>query len=231
MPGGRSLEGKGQAGFVVRKVGTLGALREAVKAMGPTTRFVFRGDYVPEKDSVEAPAALRTGLERVSWEIDDGTLELAPRREAELVREFMRRAHHYLPDVPRDENCFEWLALMQHHGAPTRFLDWTYSPSVAAHFSLAHASRQPGADLAVWVINTEWCVTASAEACAAVGLPVHHLLRDVELRMEHHACTEFFARELPPCVWPIYPFRLNERLTLQRGLFLFRGKSEGTTRL
>lgn len=104
---------------------------------------------------------------------------------------------------------------MQHHGAPTRFFDWTYSPSAAVHFALARASRQPGADLAVWAINTEWCLAASADACAAVGLPAHHLLREVQRRTEHHACAEFFGRELPPSEWPINPFRLNERLTLQ----------------
>src|SRR5262249_28640680 len=149
------------------------------------------------------PRALTTGLERVCREIDDGNLEFAPAREVAVVREFMRRAHHYLPDVPRDDNWFEWLALMQHHGAPTRLLDWTYSLSVALHFALFHASRQPDSDLAVWVVNTDWCARTSAEVCATAGVFVDRLAeRRLRQDMELDASRQLLASPLPPCVWP-----------------------------
>jgi hypothetical protein len=32
-----------------------------------------------------------------------------------------------LADTPDQDDWLEWIALMQHYGAPTRFLDWTYS--------------------------------------------------------------------------------------------------------
>ncbi len=32
--------------------------------------------------------------------------------------------------------------------------------------------------------------------------------------------ASYCSGKLPPCVWPVNPFRLNERLTVQRGVFL-----------
>ena len=64
--------------------------------------------------------------------------ELWEEQEERTLRIFKRKAHHFLDRTPAEEEEFEWLALMQHHGAPTRLLDFTWSPYVAAFFALEY---------------------------------------------------------------------------------------------
>src|SRR5262245_4517680 len=56
--------------------------------------------------------------------------------ESLLVEEFTRRAHNYLEAHQIPAGHGEWLALMQHFGAPTRLVDVTLSPFVAAYFAV-----------------------------------------------------------------------------------------------
>src|SRR5207248_10335432 len=50
--------------------------------------------------------------------------------EKELLLEFQQGAHQSSGFVPLFNEVLDWLALMQHYGAPTRLLDWTRSPYV-----------------------------------------------------------------------------------------------------
>ncbi len=85
------------------------------------------------------------GHSRLSWRLQPTIERLAneqhisPHVEKYAEREFKRRAHHYISDLPNDEDDLEWVALMQHHGAPTRLLDWTRSAYVAAFFAAESA--------------------------------------------------------------------------------------------
>jgi hypothetical protein len=78
---------------------------------------------------------------------------VAPRywteQEHRAIRIFQRKALHFLDKVPAVADTPQWLALMQHHGGPTRLLDFTWSPYVAAFFALESAVG----DAAVWALN------------------------------------------------------------------------------
>src|SRR5918998_4590490 len=69
--------------------------------------------------------------------------------EEHILRNFIRYSRPHLATPPVNE--WEVLVAAQHHGVPTRLLDWTYSPLVAAHFatSEAHVSR----DRAIWRLD------------------------------------------------------------------------------
>ncbi len=73
--------------------------------------------------------------------------------EDRLLFKFKQQAHRYLHHPPDDHDLVSWLALMQHQGVPTRLLDWTRSPYVAAYFAFGARSTER---CAIWAVDLDW---------------------------------------------------------------------------
>ena len=140
--------------------------------------------------------------------------------ERELFREFRRAYHQYASHVPEPDAVLEWLSLMQHHGAPTRFLDCTYSVYIAAYFALEEAEG----DCAVWAIDGPWALRQSVAVLEGAGKRELEVLVE-PLVEENERVVEplFFEEPYVRVACPLNPFRLNERLRLQKGAFLIPG--------
>lgn len=169
--------------------------------------YIFRGQASydwPLSTNIER-SANRAGLPHMA----------VPDQEQWILHEFSRRVHHYLPNVRSTADPLELLALLQHHGGPTRLLDFTYSFHVAAFFAVEHASSGG----AIWAVSLK---RLGKRLAVAVGN--HAGAKDRRVRNAHNAsyCSKCLAGErIDPLVLDVEPLLMNERMHRQQGVFLF----------
>lgn len=74
--------------------------------------------------------------------------------EDRLLREFIRESEQLgLSDLPDHRDRLGWWEIMQHHGAPTRLLDWSKSPLIALWFAVNDTRVSAEADASIFVLN------------------------------------------------------------------------------
>lgn len=113
--------------------------------------LVFEGSWNDRLSRFRSPCAFR-GLGDANHDLRTSLMRLGgdyPRLERNLIRSFRKYAHR---DVVERDSFWHWLSTGQHHGLPTRLMDWTYSPFVAMHFATSNPNDMER-DGAVWKVD------------------------------------------------------------------------------
>ncbi len=167
------------------------------------------------------------GQSNSDWDIQT-TLERShivknfPDFEDELLKDFKKGVKFYLKDESMPETTLEYLSLLQHFGAPSRLLDFTKSPYIAAYFAFEQATEDV-AKVAIWVVNKIFLYQSSV--CFFEN-KIDHLSgannyafndRTFELAYEESKKGDF------NCIFPTEPNNQNQRYHLQQSIFLSQG--------
>jgi hypothetical protein len=125
--------------------------------------------------------------------------------EKRLLRRFQNDSLIHLPPnfVPGVNDALGWWALMQHHGAPTRLLDWSESIYVAAYFACCAAEQEDGA---IWLFHPNKFVQCSGASSTVLG------------QIDEASSWAFDESTAESILLPRH-FKRFERLRTQQGFF------------
>lgn len=140
-----------------------------------------------------------------------------PKRELEAIRKFQRAGHQFLTHLPDDDDRLGWLAVMRHYGAPTRLLDFTYSPVTALFFAASNPFRSFSDRLTIHAIHVQ---SVMQRACQVLDKNVKYKLKVDDFKLDDNAkqTLDFVG---------LFDGRWNTpRQVVQQGLFMVTSRIE-----
>ncbi len=170
--------------------------------------WIFRGQSNSKWD-------LQTTLERSNF------IKTFPEFEDELIREFKKGAKFYLNEEQIPSTLLEWFSMIQHYGAPSRLLDFSKSPYIAAYFAFEQANLKHD-KIAIWVINKIYLFQSAAyffEGKVDNFQSNHYTFDDQTFENVYNVSKKGNFN----CLFPVEPNNLNQRYYLQQSIFLCQG--------
>jgi hypothetical protein len=128
-------------------------LRDKLNELAATDNIVCRG-----QGSDYDNGAIFSTLDRTFKDTNITDEKQKGEVEREIARRFLIYAPNYLPyaELMHLSDGPSFLMLMQHYGAPTRLVDWTYSIWLGAYFAARSKFDKDGI---IWVFNSEVLTT------------------------------------------------------------------------
>jgi hypothetical protein len=177
----------------------------AIQQLG--TGWVFRG-------RASAEWGLQTSLERQSAVAD------VAQREAKAMEEFRL----FPPPgvlLPNPVRALDLLAVMQHFRRPTRFLDFTDNPKVAAYFAAATCDAKSSDRMSIWAIREQWLEELARQKLS--GLVQFSSFSDASYLSDPVAFVECFLKNQITFIATIRVSDGFKRIEAQSGLFVAAG--------
>lgn len=187
---------------------SLGELIDRVTPDKPDPVTGRRRDAGVYRGAADAGGALLTSLDRLGGEKPHAKADL----EAHILRNYIRYSRPFLGREP--VNDWEHLVSAQHHGAPTRLLDWTYSPLVAAFFA-----TRPGGDCDRVIWRLDWRPVHEKFSLPPRSLMPSDLGEMFEKGAHFSPWDLFGARDKHTFAALIEPPSLDTRLVTQAAVF------------
>lgn len=191
------------------KISNIGDLVENLTKLD--RRWIFRGHG-------DSNWRLLSTLERMfaNWQAYH---DVAEKMEEYALHRLESEADHYLGVHSLPDTRLGRLAFLQHHGVPTRLLDFTTSSFIALFFASVE-SFDDSSYFSVWAINYRNLIKHSLHKLrehSPESIPDYE-----ELQLENQ--DDFFENHVmtseQSCLWVTEPRRANRRLERQRGTFL-----------
>ncbi len=146
--------------------------------------------------------------------------------ESAIIQNFRRHAGSYISLVQAEclKTMLGTLMLMQHYGAPTRFLDWTFSPWVAAYFATRENLSDDGV---IWAFDRD-LLSRDLKCGIDESVPSEQIeehLRNFNCLTAATTISEWCRKsplDIPVLTTLNYDFA-DPRISAQQSLFTFSG--------
>lgn len=180
--------------------------------------YIFRGQ-------ASADWKLASSLERIlgnTWSTDS-----VRRFEDYALDVFRSKFHLYAGENHEPKTRLGWLSLLQHHGAPTRLLDFSESPYVALYFALeslnpALLQMDGDAAMAIYALNYTKMMEASIQHIRSNDSAFNETRLTVHAKQDE-VFENIVDRFSYPIAWVTEPKQISKRVDLQSGCFLVSG--------
>jgi hypothetical protein len=178
------------------------------------SKFIYRGQA---NEKWKLSTSFERQIERLFPNLYDKYI--IPEHERLMLEEFQWKYPLYSLQYPEKKDFVEWLTIMQHYGATTRLLDFSYSIFIAMHMALA----DNGESGAIWAINKiplEFGIFNQYRAKFNVNSVSHDKLEQFTLEQANDLINNGFQKDIEKQLLIINPKTCNERLSRQQGLFI-----------